>query len=198
MIRNFSSEQRLPSAGAVVRRVQWENAPGNNVFDVVVFEGPDMLAEFEFRGVSVISVAEWCCVVSASCFEVVPCESNVLFCPVVVFACDGGLVDYWWLKAVFVQRACVLLSPVACTTAEKKQHFSFICPMTTLPPTKDIDTFRVLNSKLERSRSETNQRHIWLVMFPTTRLLNCSHQIKWPNANLRRQADLKCARDRCQ
>ena len=33
-----------------------ENAPGNIVFDVVVFEGPDMLAEF--GGVSVFGVAE--------------------------------------------------------------------------------------------------------------------------------------------
>ena len=36
-----------------------ENAPGNKVFDVVVFEGPDypdMLAEF--GGVSVFGVAE--------------------------------------------------------------------------------------------------------------------------------------------
>ena len=33
-----------------------ENAPGNKVFDVVGFEGPDMLAEF--GGVSVFGVAE--------------------------------------------------------------------------------------------------------------------------------------------
>ena len=33
-----------------------ENAPGNKVFDAVVFEGPDMLAEF--GGVSVFGVAE--------------------------------------------------------------------------------------------------------------------------------------------
>ena len=32
--------------------------------------------------------------VSVSCFEVVLCESDVGFCRVVVFACDGGLVDY--------------------------------------------------------------------------------------------------------
>ena len=31
-----------------------ENVPGNKVFDVVVFEGPDMLAEF--GGVSVFGV----------------------------------------------------------------------------------------------------------------------------------------------
>ena len=29
-----------------------------------------------------------------SCFEVVLCESDARFCRVVVFACDGGLVDY--------------------------------------------------------------------------------------------------------
>ena len=29
-----------------MRRVRCENAPGNKVFDVVVFEGPDMFAEF--------------------------------------------------------------------------------------------------------------------------------------------------------
>ena len=33
-----------------------ENAPGNKVFDVAVFEGPDVLAEF--GGVSVFSVAD--------------------------------------------------------------------------------------------------------------------------------------------
>ena len=33
-----------------------ENAPGNKVFDVVVFEGPDMFAEL--GGVSVFGVAE--------------------------------------------------------------------------------------------------------------------------------------------
>ena len=32
--------------------------------------------------------------VSASCFEIVLCESDVRFCRVVVFACNGGLVDY--------------------------------------------------------------------------------------------------------
>ena len=50
--------------------------------------------------------------VSVSCFEVVLCESNVPFCRVVVFACDGGLVNYW-LQALSVERACVLLSVVA-------------------------------------------------------------------------------------
>ena len=29
-----------------------------------------------------------------SCFEVDLCESDVRFCRVVVFACNGGLVDY--------------------------------------------------------------------------------------------------------
>ena len=33
-----------------------ENAPGNKVFDVVVFEGPDVLAEF--GAVSVFGMAE--------------------------------------------------------------------------------------------------------------------------------------------
>ena len=32
--------------------------------------------------------------VSVSCFEVVLCESDVSFCRVVVFACNGGLVNY--------------------------------------------------------------------------------------------------------
>ena len=32
--------------------------------------------------------------VSVSCFEVFLCESDVRFCRVVVFACNGGLVDY--------------------------------------------------------------------------------------------------------
>ena len=43
----------------------WENAPGNKVFDVVVFEGPDVLSEFGL--VTVFSAAEWCGVVSISC-----------------------------------------------------------------------------------------------------------------------------------
>ena len=81
---------------AVVRRVWWENAPGNKVLDFVVFEGPDVFAEF--GGVSAFSMAEWCSVVSVSCFEVFLCESYVRFCRVVVFACDGGLVNYRWLK----------------------------------------------------------------------------------------------------
>ena len=38
------------------------------MFNVVVFEGPEMLAEFS--GVSVFSVAERCGVVTVSCFEV--------------------------------------------------------------------------------------------------------------------------------
>ena len=32
--------------------------------------------------------------VSLSCFEVVFCESDVSFCRVVVFACDGGSVNH--------------------------------------------------------------------------------------------------------
>ena len=32
--------------------------------------------------------------VSASSFEVVLCESDVRFCRVVVFTCNGGLVNY--------------------------------------------------------------------------------------------------------
>ena len=62
------------------------------VFNVVFFEGPDMLAEFS--GVSLFSVVEWCSVVSVSCFEVVLCESDERFCHVVVFVCSSGLVDY--------------------------------------------------------------------------------------------------------
>ena len=63
------------------------------MFDVVVFEGRDTLAEF--GGVSEFSVAEECGVVSVSRFEVVLCESDVCFGCVVVFTCNGGLVDYW-------------------------------------------------------------------------------------------------------
>ena len=62
------------------------------MLDVVVFEGSDVLAEF--GGVSVFGVAGWCGVVSLSCFEVVFCDSDVSFCRVVVFACNGGLVNY--------------------------------------------------------------------------------------------------------
>ena len=100
-----------------------ENAPGNKVLDVVVFEGPDVFAEF--GRVSTFSVAEWCGVVSVSCFEVVLCESYVRFCRVVVFACDGGLVNYWWLQAVSVERACVLMSAVACLVIRELKHLTF-------------------------------------------------------------------------
>ena len=41
------------------------------------------------------SVAEWCGVVSVFSFEVVLSESDV-------FACYGGLVDYWWLYIYIV------------------------------------------------------------------------------------------------
>ena len=57
-----------------MQRMRRENAPGNKVFSVV-FEGPDMLAQF--GGVSVFRVAERCDVVTVSCFEVVLCESDV-------------------------------------------------------------------------------------------------------------------------
>ena len=62
------------------------------MFDVVVSEGPDVLAEF--GGVSVFGMAERCGVVSVSRFEVILCESDVCFGCVDVFTCDGGLVDY--------------------------------------------------------------------------------------------------------
>ena len=48
----------------------------------------------EFGGVSVFNVAELCGVVSVSRFEVNLCDSDVCFGCVVVFTCDGGLVDY--------------------------------------------------------------------------------------------------------
>ena len=52
--------------------------------------------------------------VSVSRFEVVLYEFDVRFCRAVVFACNGGLVNYCWLQEVSVGRACVLLSAVAC------------------------------------------------------------------------------------
>ena len=62
------------------------------MFDIVVFEGPCVLAEFGV--VSVFSMAEWCGVVSVYSFEVVLCETDVHFCHVIVFLCYRGLVDY--------------------------------------------------------------------------------------------------------
>ena len=55
MISSFSLRQRLH---LLLKLLYGEcDAPGNKVFDVVVFEGPDMLAEF--GGVShVFGVAE--------------------------------------------------------------------------------------------------------------------------------------------
>ena len=67
MIKNFSLMQRLHLLlELLLQRVRRENAPGNKVLDVVVFEGPDMLAEF--GGVSVFSVAGGWSGVSLSCF----------------------------------------------------------------------------------------------------------------------------------
>ena len=56
MIRNFFLRQRLHLLFELLCGECDENAPGNKVFDVVVFEGPYVLAEF--GGVSVFSVAE--------------------------------------------------------------------------------------------------------------------------------------------
>ena len=67
----------------------------------------------EFRRVPVFCVTEWCSVVSVPSFEGVFCESDVCFRSVIVVTFDGCLVDNWWLKAVSVKRACVLLSAVA-------------------------------------------------------------------------------------
>ena len=58
IIRNFSLRQRLHLLlellyGECDERI---GRPGSKVFDVVVFEGPDVFAEF--GGVSVFSVAE--------------------------------------------------------------------------------------------------------------------------------------------
>jgi len=58
MIRNFSLRQRLHLLLELLYSECDESrtAPRNKVFDVVVSEGPDMLAEF--GGVSVFGVAE--------------------------------------------------------------------------------------------------------------------------------------------
>ena len=52
--------------------------------------------------------------VSVSRLEVVFSKSNVCFRGVIVAPGDGGLVDDRRSKAVSVERACVLLSAVAC------------------------------------------------------------------------------------
>ena len=58
--------------------------------------------------------------VSVSCFEVILCESYVRFCRVVVFACDGGLVNTDGCRqfpasghAFFCRRLHVLLLMIA-------------------------------------------------------------------------------------
>ena len=57
--KEFFFETKITSfTWAVVQWVWRENVPGNKVFDVVIFEGPDVLAEF--GGVSVFSMAGWC------------------------------------------------------------------------------------------------------------------------------------------
>ena len=52
--------------------------------------------------------------VSVSCLEVVFSKSNVCFNGVIVAPGDGGLVDDRRLEAISTERACVLLSAVAC------------------------------------------------------------------------------------
>ena len=52
--------------------------------------------------------------VSISRLEVVFSKSNVCFSGVIVVPDDGGLVDDRRLQAVSNERACVLLSAVAC------------------------------------------------------------------------------------
>ena len=52
--------------------------------------------------------------VSVSRLEVVFSKSNVCFGGVFVVPGDGGLVDDRRLSAVSIERACVLLSVVAC------------------------------------------------------------------------------------
>ena len=56
MIRNFSLRQRLQISLELLYNECDENAPGNKVLSVVVFEGPDVLAEF--GGIPVFNVAE--------------------------------------------------------------------------------------------------------------------------------------------
>ena len=68
----------------------------------------------EFRSVPVFCVTKWRSVVSVPSFEAVsvsPMYVSELSVIVVTFDCC--LVDNWWLKAVSVKRAYVLLSAVA-------------------------------------------------------------------------------------
>ena len=53
--------------------------------------------------------------VSVPCLEVVLCESDVRFCRIVVFACNGGLVTMVMMVAGSFHRAGMCsLSAVAC------------------------------------------------------------------------------------
>ena len=91
---------------AIVIAFRW-----NRIVNVVVFQEPDVFTEF--RRVPVFCMTKWRSVVFVSSFEGVFCESDVCFRSVIVVTFDGCLVDNWWLKAVSVKRACVLLSAVA-------------------------------------------------------------------------------------
>ena len=59
----------------------------------------------KFGRVFVLGVAEWCGVISVSCFEVGFCKSDVCFRGVVVVPCDGGLInviyDIWYIYMIY-------------------------------------------------------------------------------------------------
>ena len=86
-----------------------QNFPLNFEVDAVVFQGPDIFAEF--RLVAVFTVTEGLFMVSKSCFELVFCHSHVCFMP--VLCCYGCLIDDVFFKALVFQRAVLLLSTVA-------------------------------------------------------------------------------------
>ena len=96
----------------VVGWTGWNDIPWNRVVNVAVFKRPDMFTEF--CGILVFCEAKWCNVISVSCLEVIFCQSNVCFRSVIVLMFDGCLVDDWWLEAVSIKWAFVLLLAVAC------------------------------------------------------------------------------------
>ena len=86
-----------------------EDFPVDGEVGALVFQFPDVFAQFSLVAVSVI--AEGLFMVSKSCFEGVFCHSHVRFLS--IFCCYCGLVDEVFFEALILQWAGFLFSAVA-------------------------------------------------------------------------------------
>ena len=83
----FFQAEVTSSIWAVVRWARWKNVPWDGEVNVVVYESPDVFAEF--GGVAVLCRTKWSCMVSVSCLEVIFCQSYTCFSNMIVLACDN-------------------------------------------------------------------------------------------------------------